>query len=154
MTNRPSSPRQLNRHTGIIIYHLPTRCGVHSRVIRELEALRHRNFFPFSFRFCFNTRDFARQRQSLAQGEGRAALLMEQENKGGLKIKLRLGGELIPREEPQPLQEHSKVFIPLEALQACNRHRCYTSINCFSSALPCVGRSGATQGDNQAEAPP
>ncbi len=60
----PSSPRQLNRQTGIIIYHLPTRCGVHSRVVGELEAIRHRNFFPFSFRFCFNTRDFARQRQA------------------------------------------------------------------------------------------
>ncbi len=82
---------------------------------------------------------------------------MEQENKGGLKIKLRLGGELIPREEPQPLHEDSKVFIPLAALQACNRHRCYTSHatqQLMAFHLPCVGRSGATQGDNQAEAPP
>jgi hypothetical protein len=118
--------------------------------------------FPFPFVFV-PTREISRGKDKAWRKAKGAALLMEQENKGGLKIKLRLGGELIPREEPQPLHEDSKVFIPLEALQVpCNRH-CTTAllyiarnaaINCFSSALPCVGRSGATQGDNQAEAPP
>ena len=116
MINRPSSPRQLNRHTGIIIYHLPTSLKHYATAIS----------FPFPFVFV-STREISRGKDKAWRKAKGAALLMEQENKGGLKIKLRLGGELIPREEPQPLQEDSKVFIPLEALQACNRHRCYTS---------------------------